>query len=319
MSQNPPIQTILLTELQAACTSTLEGPSVRGEITSACSALSFTPTFARGAEYVIDAATLRAMQEQKNLLLVDVRTPEQCPDGHIPGAVQLDRTELSLRHNQTEALLPDTESLSRTFSKIGLRPDHFVVAYDDDTGVDAARLLWTLEVIGHRNYALLNGGFAAWDDLEYAVDEHPAQPIQSRFTVADFGSAVVDFKYVLEAIDRADICIVDNRTAAEFSGKDKRANRGGHIPGAVQFDWSSTIDLHSGGTLLEPDAIREKLHTSGITPEKEIVLYCQSNRRSSHTFLILKWLGYERVKSYAGSWSEWGNSIDAPIETDPGE
>jgi len=274
-----------------------------------------------GADYVINVDALHDMLGQQNLQIVDVRLPEQCPDGHIPGAVQLDYNKLVRRSGTTEGLLPSPGDLSSLFGSIGLEPDQFVVAYDDGAGVDAARLLWTLEVAGHKNHALLNGGFAAWDDAEYEVSESPWLPRNTCYPVSNFNNSVVQLEDVLESIGRQDVCIVDTRGAAEFSGEDIRTKKGprcplrvGHIPGAIHFDWASAVDMTEEGALRDPYTLQIELQSLGITKDKEIIVYCQSNRRSSHTFLVLKWLGYPNVRAYTGSWSEWGNDANTPVE-----
>ena len=267
-----------------------------------------------GTEYVINADALHEMLGQKNLQIVDVRTPEQCPDGHIPGAVRLDYEKMVRRCGAIEGLLPSARDISHLLEEIGIEPGHFVVAYDDGAGVDAARLLWTLDVVGHKNYALLNGGFAAWDDAEYQVSDSPWQPHPNYYPITKFGDSTVRLESVLASIGREDTCIVDTRSAAEYKGDDARADRQGHIPGAVHFDWESAVDMTEEGVLRDPDTLLDELQSLGITRDKRIIVYCQSNRRSSHTFLVLKWLGYENVNAYAGSWSEWGNTPNTPVE-----
>lgn len=273
-----------------------------------------TDEIRQGAEYVIDATALHDMLGQRNLRIVDVRLPEQCPDGHIPGAVQLDYKDLVRQSGLTEGLLPSPGEISGLFERIGLEPEHFVVAYDDGAGVDAARLLWTLEVAGHKNYALLNGGFAAWDDAEYEVIDSPRIAEPGNYPLQQFNDGVIELEDVLESLHLDNICIVDTRSAAEYSGTDVRAEKSGHIPGAIHFDWSSAVDMTEEGALRDPYALQAELETLGITKEKQVIVYCQSNRRSSHTFVVLKWLGYQDVKAYAGSWSEWGNAKNTPVE-----
>ena len=270
-----------------------------------------------GAELVVDADVLHAMLGQENLRIIDVRSPQQCPDGHIPGAVLLDYNKLVRKSGPIEGLLPSGREISGLLEKSGIEPEHFVVAYDDGAGVDAARLLWTLDAIGHKNYALLNGGFAAWDDAEFEVSDSPWIAQRSSYPVSgpgNGGHGVISMDGVLAQLDNPNACIVDTRSAAEYAGEDVRAEKFGHIPGAVHFDWSSAVDMMEDGKLRDPRVLQSELEILGITMDKKVIVYCQSNRRSAHTYLVLKWLGYENVSAYAGSWSEWGNAGETPVE-----
>lgn len=263
--------------------------------------------------YVITGDELNRMVGDPTLLAVDLRPVEHGVEGYIPGSVHLDYNRLVRRLVYSEGLLPEVGDTRKLFSELGLKPWHFVVAYDDETGVEAARLLWTLEVAGHKNYALLDGGFAAWLNLNLPVSKVTIEPVRSDYAEFLPGPAVVNKDYILSAIARTDSCIVDTRSLEEYSGEDLRAHRGGHLPGAVHFEWTEAVDLFGTGKLRDRATLRTKLTALGIIPDKEIILYCQSNRRCAHTFLVLKWLGYENVKIYHGSWSEWGNDPHTPV------
>ena len=199
-------------------------------------------------------------------------------------------------------------------SNIGLTRDQHVVAYNDDNGSHAARLLWTLDVVGHNDYSLLNGGFAAWDELDLPVVPEPRQPVRSDYYTVVQTHKYADFDYVLEKLDDPDIILLDTRSPEEFYGKQVKAARGGHIPGAINFDWTLAIDHLDNGKLRSDDELISLLHRLGVTPDKEIIPYCQTHHRSAHTSLVLRHLGFPRVRAYAGSWSEWGNRVGAPAE-----
>ena len=263
---------------------------------------------------VLEASDLAAHMGHEDILIVDVRRPETCIDGHIPGAVSLVYQDLLRDNGLAKGLLPTSTRLSALFSGIGLSPGRHVVAYDDDSGAGAARLLWTLDVLGHRSFSLLNGGFSAWDEADLPISETLATPSASNFCAIEVDDGVADFDYVLANLGNTDVVFVDTRTHEEYSGEIVRATRGGHIPGAVNFDWTEAIDPHDNHRLRSDDELRAMLAVRGITADKEIVAYCQTHHRSSHTYIMLKHLGYTRVRGYVGSWSEWGNRIDAPIE-----
>ncbi|MDH3467427.1 MAG: sulfurtransferase [Gammaproteobacteria bacterium] len=263
---------------------------------------------------VIEASDLAARMGREETLIVDVRRPETCIDGHIPGAVSLVYQDLLRENGFAKGLLPTSARLSALFSGIGLTPGRHVVAYDDDSGAGAARLLWTLDVLGHRSSSLLNGGFSAWDEADLPISETLATPSVSDFRAIGADDGVADYDYVLANLGNPDVVFVDARTSEEYSGEIVRAARGGHIPGAVNFNWTEAIDPHDSHRLRSDDELRAMLAVRGITADKEIVAYCQTHHRSSHTYIMLKHLGYTRVRGYAGSWSQWGNRADAPIE-----
>ena len=281
-----------------------------------------SPGFRTGEEYVIDATTLASIRHQPNLKIIDVRRIDQCPDGHIPGAIMFDVSILTSQDGDFE-LKP--EKLSAIFGSLGILPGDFVVAYDDDTGVDAARLLWTLHSAGHKRYALLDGGFGSWDDAELDVEAHPAHPVgssieasqKSFYPITALNDSIANQDLILKSLGDPDTIIIDTRSAPEYLGVDKRAKRGGHIPGAIHFDWEESVDRINGGILRNPETLLEKLVQIGVTSSKSIIVYCQTNRRSSHTFVVLKWLGFNNVKAYPGSWAEWGNNEHTPYEPTP--
>ena len=264
-------------------------------------------------KYVMTCDALNRVIDRPEILIVDLRPAAHGVEGYIPGSVHLDYDRLIRRHQRSEGLLPDVTALRELFSELGLEPWHFVVAYDDETGVEASRLLWTLEVAGHRNYALLDGGFAAWESFNLPISQNKRIPLPSNYPVFTTGAAVVNKQDVLEALGREDTCFVDARTHEEYLGEDVRAQRGGHLPGAIHFDWTSAIDLYGTGKLRSPDKLQVELDNLGVKKDKVIILYCQSNRRCAHTFIVFKWLGYKNVRSYHGSWSEWGNDPNTPI------
>ena len=123
-----------------------------------------------------------------------------------------------------------------------------------------------------------------------------------------------DAGYILARLDDPGTALLDTRTPEEFSGERVRAARGGHIPGAVNFNWVEAMDADHNLRLKPAPVLLESLAALGVTPDKEVIAYCQTHHRSSHTFVVLKWLGFERVRGYPGAWSEWGNREDTPVE-----
>lgn len=249
-----------------------------------------------------------------SLLIVDLSKPGSYAQYHIPGAVHLEYAEIVTSRPPVMGLLPDADALSDTLSAIGATPDHHIIAYDDEGGAKASRFLWTLDVIGHRHHSLLNGGLHAWLNEDHATNNDDVEPASTRYSVTLTSAARVDKDYILANLGKPALVLLDTRSEAEFNGTDKRASRGGHIPGAINVDWTRAID-QSKNMRLRPEAdLRSMYEVLGVTRDKEVITYCQTHHRSSHTYWLLRALGYANVKGYPGAWSEWGNSPDTPVE-----
>lgn len=261
---------------------------------------------------VVEADELAQHLGKKELLIVDLCKPEIYAQHHVPGAVALNYMELIAQHGPARGMLPDDEHLSRLFSTLGLTAETQVVAYDNEGGGRAARLLWTLDVIGHDRFSLLNGGLQAWLDRRHPVSREPARPAPSHYRVRATKRGIADAGYILAHLQDRNVRILDVRGAHEYSGQTQSAQRNGHIPGAVNLEWAFARDAD---LRLKPYAeLKQALESRGITPDKEVVVHCQTHHRSAHTYIVLKALGYPNVKGYAGSWSEWGNRSDTPVE-----
>ena len=263
---------------------------------------------------IIEPDALQAQLGQTNVLIADLCKPEVYARTHLPGAVHLDYMQVIAAFNPGMGLLPGETQLSELFSSIGMTPGTHVVAYDDEGGGRAARLLWTLEMIGHRSYALLNGGIHAWAAENRPLTAEAAAPPRSRYPVTIQGEAGADKPYILEHLNDPGVVLLDCRSPAEYAGRKSFARRAGHIPGAVNFEWTNAIDPQRALRLRPAQEIGPALRGLGVSPEKEVITYCQTHHRSAHTYIVLKSLGYEKIKGYAGSWSEWGNDLETPVE-----
>jgi thiosulfate/3-mercaptopyruvate sulfurtransferase len=257
---------------------------------------------------------LAVCQAHPLLRVIDLSHADRFQKAHIPGAVHLDYQRLVYQSGDAQGLLPDAQQVSYVLSSLGLTPDHHVVAYDDENGAKACRLLWTLDVVGHRYGSLLDGGLTAWQDAHQPVttDTNPVGETKYPVTLRD--APVADHAYIMARLGNPDTVLVDARTAEEYTGELPRAARCGHIPGAVNIDWIQHLDprhLH----LLKPEMeLRQLYSDAGVSPDREVITYCHTHRRSAHSYFVLKLLGYRNIKAYPGSWSEWGNLAETPIE-----
>ncbi|MGU9956104.1 MAG: sulfurtransferase [Arenicellales bacterium WSBS_2016_MAG_OTU3] len=251
--------------------------------------------------------------DAEKTLIVDLRSADAYAAGHLPNALWLNYQSLLKGGETAPGLLPDADKLSSLFSSIGLSPEHHVVAYDQNAGAAASRLLWTLDILGHQSFSLLNGGHAAWVDGGNKISSDKVEVAACHYVAKVAKRGLVTKQQVLEKIDDNKVILLDARQPEEHSGALVRAIRGGHIPGSINLNWIETTNPAKHNRLRERAELERLLAAKGITRDKEIIPYCQTHHRSSHTYIMLKYMGFENVNAYAGSWSEWGNLPDVPI------
>ncbi len=265
---------------------------------------------------VLAPEALEAARTGDGVVLVDAGSPESYVKQHLPGAVFLEYAWIVDRDPPRMGLLPPPEQIARVLGALGITPGTHVIAYDDEGGGRAARLLWTLDVIGHRGFSLLDGGLQAWAGEGRPLENTIRVPQPAAYPVpAVSGQGVATRADILARLDDPELALLDARSEAEYSGRKALARRGGHIPRAVHYEWTRAMDRDRHLRLRPAETLRQELAALGITPDKEVVTYCQSHHRSALSYIVLKWLGFPRVRGYPGSWSDWGNAADTPVET----
>ena len=266
---------------------------------------------------LIEPEALQAMLADAQLLVVDLSKAAAYAQLHIPGAMHMEYSILNGGTQPAPGLLPPEERLAQIAGMLKLDKMSRIVAYDDEGSGRAARLAWTLHYLGYESVQVLDGGLHAWNNEGLPVDNQAVLPdITATLPLAARNPSVLaDHTYILEHLGDASVALLDARTPEEYAGTKVRAARGGHIPGAVNLNWLDTMDKNRNLRLKSPDILNDALSTLGVRPEQEVITYCQSHHRSAHAWLMLKSLGFPRVRGYAGSWSEWGNHPDTPVTT----
>ena len=253
------------------------------------------------------------------LVEVDVDTSAY-EQGHIAGAVGWNwQTQLQ---DGVRRDLISKAALEDLLGRSGISNDTTVILYGDNNNWFAAYAFWQLEYYGHKNLKLMNGGRKKWLEEKRPLSTDAVNPAKATYKAAEPNEKVRAYREDVQAlVDKKAVGqLVDVRSADEFSGKviappgmTETAQRGGHIPGAASIPWAQAAA--EDGTFKPADALKQLYQGKGVSGKDEVIAYCRIGERSSHTWFVLKYLlGYDRVKNYDGSWTEWGNLVRAPIE-----
>jgi thiosulfate/3-mercaptopyruvate sulfurtransferase len=252
------------------------------------------------------------IDSRKPLLVLDLRPPEAYTAGHVPGALHIDLWGVSLPDTDPAPLNAFMWMIEHVLQIHGVTNGVPVVVYDERSGVRAARAFWFLEYFGHPSVRLLDGGFGAWTRAGLPVSRDAAPPPASGWTGKRESHTIATWREVKAAIGSNGFVILDTRSDGEYCGTTIRAKRGGAVPGAVHIEWAQ--NLGQDGAFKPAGELREMYERVGVTPDREVLTYCQGGYRAAHSYLALRLLGYPRVRNYVGSWKEWGDREDLPIE-----
>ena len=285
-----------------------------------------SPTSQAGAQSTVDpnvyanpqllaeTGWLNGKLTDKSVVVVDLRKKEAYDNGHIPGAVWYDSGKLK---DPDDKLYVIRDSLfARYAGEIGVDNTKTVVAYDDNSGLNATRFWWVLWYYGDDNGKVLNGGWQKWqkEALPVSKEAPPAQTAVFKASANDKVLCKIDHLKQVSSKADPNIVILDARSPAEYTGADVRAAKGGHVPRAVNLDWTRSMTQGESVVWKPASELRKQFEQAGLKQGAEVITYCQTGVRAAHSLFTLRLLGYNNVRNYDGSWQEWGNNKDTAIE-----
>lgn len=255
-----------------------------------------------------------------NLAIVEVDVDTAAYDqGHVPGAIGWN-WQTQLCDTVQRDIIPKAD-LEKLLANNGIGNDTTIVLYGDNSNWFAAWAFWQLKVYGHKDVRIMDGGRKKWLAENRELSTEAANPTPASYRAADPDNSLRAFlPEVMDAVKAGKTALVDVRSGDEFTGKvlappglPETCQRGGHIPGAKNIGWG--LACNEDGSFKNFSELQALYGGHNVTADKDVIAYCRIGERSSHTWFVLKYLlGYENVKNYDGSWTEWGNLVGAPIE-----
>jgi thiosulfate/3-mercaptopyruvate sulfurtransferase len=268
--------------------------------------------------FTVSATWLAEHGKDPTVAVVDMRPLDAYNHGHIPGAFNLPWQNLAQPSSDESQIGPWQIQMMDQIGAVGISPGNMVVSYDDAGNLLAARMRWVLKYLGHEQVAVLDGGLPAWTQLGEPVTTEAITRPPVTYTSSPNPELLATWQYVLDNLDNPAIQILDARPTGSYTGEAAGTDlHAGHIPGALNLDWNNVVQADAPRTFKSADELQAVFDATGLSRDKEIIVYCGSGPASSEVLLTLQMLSYPNVREYSSSWSEWGNREDLPFVTGP--
>ena len=265
---------------------------------------------------LVEAEELAPNIDHPLLRIVDLTRGSVYEQLHLPHAIHVQPKLLVQQQEQATGVLPDLTGLEQLIAHLNISPEHHVVVYDDEGGAWAGRLIWNLHCLGFHQVSWLNGGIHAWLGAGLATTSDVDPVIQIENLVQINLEKVSDFRIeyddLLQKVESHNVQIWDCRTEEEYTGQRLAARRGGHIPHALHFEWSTALNRQNHLKLHPLERTQQRLEQLGFQFDQPVIVYCQSHHRSGLAYILGRLLNW-KIQAYDGAWSEWGNRLDSPI------
>jgi thiosulfate/3-mercaptopyruvate sulfurtransferase len=266
---------------------------------------------------LIETRELQNLTSHPSIRIIDMRTslPEYLK-GHIPNAVYLHFENLRIPEKGLPAQVPDRICLERLLgNNLSLSNRMWVILYSEQSNPNATFLAWTLDYLGHKRVGILNGGWEKWMSEKLPTTQEYPSLSPNKF----FGKAIPDTsaekKWILDRLTAKNVVIVDARFPRQYSGEEGEEIRRGHIPGAKNVFWETTLEGDEVRVWKKKEDLERLFAESGVTKDKEVIVHCRTGREASHIYFTLKYvLGFPRVRLYRGSWVEWSSDKKLPVK-----
>jgi len=256
---------------------------------------------------LISTSELKSILNDPDIIIADTRSFKEYSEDHIPGSVHLDLFAFHWIDTTKGGIENFNSQARKLLSFLGVKSEKRIIFYDSVSGMLAARGVWMLMYFSHQNVSMLDGGIAKWKKENLTLETKPNNFKPSEFLGKVNPDIISGFEHIQDNLEN--LKIIDARSIGEYDGSIVRAAQTGHIPNSINIDWNQ--NLSDDGTFKNDDEL-SKMYD--ISKDSEIVTYCQGAYRAANSFLVLKKLGFKNVRVYLGSWGEWGNNLDLPIE-----
>ena len=266
---------------------------------------------------LVETGELVTLLDHPSLRIVDMRTSLlDYLKGHIPNAVYLHIENLLVPRNGIPAQAPDRISLEKLIGEyLSVSNDMWVILYSEKSNPNATFLLWTLDFLGHKKVGILNGGWEKWVSEKHPITQSYPLLLPKKFFGRVKRESLAEKKWVRDRLLAKDVVIVDARPPKQYSGEDGEEIRRGHIPGARNIFWETTLEGDEIRIWKKKEDLEKLFAESKVVKDKEVIVHCRTGREASHVYFTLKYiLGFSNIRLYRGAWVEWSADKNLPIK-----